>query len=93
MFSVIRKPEVKKFLGIPIIPVTPPSTDKKPAISFFEALKKYAAAQQRQSLSSPAEASSKPTNQRIATSSVLNQRIKSLEKEVKGRKKGKKRQR
>ncbi|KAI3468612.1 hypothetical protein Pfo_025275 [Paulownia fortunei] len=88
---VIRKPKIKKLLGIPIIPVTPPSTDQKPGFSFFEALNKYAAAQQQQSLSSPAEASSKPTNQRIATSSVLNQRIKSLEKEVKGRKKGKKR--
>ncbi|CAI9775782.1 unnamed protein product [Fraxinus pennsylvanica] len=42
---IIRIPEVKKFLGIPIIPVTPPSsTDQKPAFSFFEALKKYAAA-------------------------------------------------
>ncbi|XP_011101043.1 mitochondrial inner membrane protein OXA1 [Sesamum indicum] len=88
---VIKKPEVKKFLGIPIIPVTPPSTNQKPGLSFFDSLKKYAAAQQKQSLSSPAEASSKPTNQRIAPTSVLNQRIKSLEKEVKGRKKGKRR--
>ncbi|KAK6158402.1 hypothetical protein DH2020_005716 [Rehmannia glutinosa] len=91
---MIKKPKVKKFFGIPSIPVPPPvtpSTDQKPGFSFFEALKKYAAAQQQQSLSSSAEASSKPTNQRIAPSSALNQRIKSLEKEVKGRKKGKKR--
>ncbi|CAA3000613.1 mitochondrial inner membrane protein OXA1-like [Olea europaea var. sylvestris] len=89
---VLRKPEVKKFLGIPIIPVTQPSsTDKKPALPFFEALKKYAAAQQQKSLpSSPGEAS-KPTTPRIPSSAVLNQRLKSLEKEVKGRKKGKKR--
>ncbi|KAG8375104.1 hypothetical protein BUALT_Bualt10G0065600 [Buddleja alternifolia] len=90
---VIKKPEVKKFLGIPIIPVTPPSsTDQKPGFSFFEALKKYAAAQQPKSLPTPVEESSKPTTtQRITPSSVLNQRIRSLEKEVKGRKKGKKR--
>ncbi|KAL0312461.1 UNVERIFIED_CONTAM: Mitochondrial inner membrane protein OXA1 [Sesamum radiatum] len=88
---VIKKPKVKEFLGIPIIPVTPPSTNQKPGLSFFDSLKKYAAAQQKQSLSSRAEASSKPTNQRIAPTSALNQRIKSLEKEVKGRKKGKRR--
>ncbi|KAL6533589.1 hypothetical protein OROHE_013422 [Orobanche hederae] len=88
---LIRKPEVKKKLGIPSIPVPPPSADQKPAFSLFEALKKYAAAQQQQSLSSPTEASSKATNQRIAPPSALNQRIKSLEKEVKGRKKGKRR--
>ncbi|KAI3453818.1 hypothetical protein Pfo_010481 [Paulownia fortunei] len=88
---VLKKPEVKKFLGVPIIPVTPPSTDQKPGFSFFETLKKFADAQQQQSLSSPTEASSKPANQRISSSAVLSQRIKSLEKEVKGRKKGKKR--
>ncbi|KAL3844480.1 hypothetical protein ACJIZ3_001883 [Penstemon smallii] len=98
---VIRRPAVKKFLGVPIIPVTPPTstTNQTPKFSFFEALKKYAAAQQHQSLSSPSkqqslssppEESPKPGNQRIASSSVLSQRIKSLEKEVKGRKKGKK---
>ncbi|KAL3635693.1 hypothetical protein CASFOL_020240 [Castilleja foliolosa] len=103
---VIKKPEVKKMLGIPIIPVSPPSpsssTNKKPALSFFDSLKKYAAAQQHQSLSSSSpppppsspsvEASSKPTISKIAPpSSALSQRIKSLEKEVKGRKKGKRR--
>ncbi|KAL2547624.1 Mitochondrial inner membrane protein OXA1 [Forsythia ovata] len=86
---VIRNHAVKNFLGIPIIPVQPPSTNQKPALSFFETLKKFAAAQQ-QPLSSHAEAS-KPTNQRLPNSSVLNQRLRSLEKEVKGKKKGKKR--
>ncbi|KAL6530867.1 hypothetical protein OROGR_014727 [Orobanche gracilis] len=89
---VVKKPEVKKFLGIPNIPVTPTSTHQKPAFSFFEALKKYAdfQQQQQQSLSAPAETSSKPANHKISSSSVLSQRIRSLEKEVKGRKKGKK---
>ncbi|KAL6578748.1 hypothetical protein OROMI_008964 [Orobanche minor] len=96
---VLKKPEVKKFLGIPNIPVTPISTNQKPGFSFFEALKKYADSQQhhhhhhhhQQSLSAPAEMSSKPANHKISSSSVLSQRIRSLEKEVKGRKKGKKR--
>ncbi|KAL6547756.1 hypothetical protein OROHE_009461 [Orobanche hederae] len=92
---VLKKPEVKKFLGIPNIPVTPISTNQKPGFSFFEALKKYADSQQQQppqqSLSAPAEMSSKPANHKISSSSVLSQRIRSLEKEVKGRKKWKKR--
>lgn len=103
---VIKKPEVKKLLGIPIIPVTPPSTStstgQQPEFSFFGAIKQFADAQAKQitaasqsqsqqSLSSPGEASPKPTSQRIPSSSVLNQRIRSLEKEVKGRKRGKKR--
>ncbi|KAL0408038.1 UNVERIFIED_CONTAM: Mitochondrial inner membrane protein OXA1 [Sesamum radiatum] len=88
----LKKPEVKKFLGLPILPKAPPPTVQKPAFSFFDALKKYTAAQQQQSVSPSTEASPKPTaNQRIPSSSVLSQRIKSLEKEVKGRKKGKKR--
>ncbi|KAK6129945.1 hypothetical protein DH2020_036339 [Rehmannia glutinosa] len=88
---VLKKPAVKKFLGVPIIPKAPPSTVQKPGFSFSEVLKKYADAQQRQSLSSSAEASSKPAaNQKISSSSVLSQRIKSLEREVKGRKKGRK---
>ncbi|GFQ07995.1 hypothetical protein PHJA_002943500, partial [Phtheirospermum japonicum] len=95
--SVLRKPEVKKFLGIPIVPVTPPSTNQKPTYSFFESLKKYADAQQEHhhqssssSSSSPSETSSKPANTKISSSSVLSQRIRSLEREIKGRKKGKK---
>lgn len=103
---VIKKPEVKKMLGIPNIPVPPPSTNlsKKQPLSFIETLKEYAASQQRrqqqqqqqQSLSPPSppppvDEASKPTNPRIPASSVLSQRIKSLEKEVKGRRKGKKR--
>lgn len=115
-FSVIKNPEIKKFLGIPIIPVTPPppgsSTGPKPGFSFFEALNKFMAAkqkeflqqkealqqkqslQQQQPLPSSFEETPKPTNPRIAPSTsspALNHRIKTLEKEVKGRKKGKKR--
>ncbi|KAK4338504.1 hypothetical protein RND71_042991 [Anisodus tanguticus] len=107
---VIKNHAVKKALCIPIIPVSPPSKHKpgKPAIPFFEMLKKYAAAQQhiaakqhaeKQSTASqqpalsspPVEETSRPSCQRVPASSVLSQRIRSLEKEVKGRKKNKKR--
>ncbi|XP_020552131.1 mitochondrial inner membrane protein OXA1-like isoform X3 [Sesamum indicum] len=85
----LKKPGVKKFLGVPILPKAQPPTVQKPA---FDALNKYTAPQQQQSVSSSIQASPKPTaNQRIPSSSVLSQRIKSLEKEVKGRKKDKKR--
>ncbi|GAA0184902.1 transporter [Lithospermum erythrorhizon] len=100
---VIRRPEVKKLFGIPIIPVTPAPTDQQPGFSFFDAIKKYAAAQveskkkaqmqiQQQPLpsESPDEAP-KLGNKKPSSSAVLSQRLKSLEKEVKGRKKGKKR--
>ncbi|KAL8091303.1 mitochondrial inner membrane protein OXA1-like [Apium graveolens] len=96
---VIRRPVVKKFLGVPIIPVAPATTAQQPAFSFTEALKKYVQAQ-RKSLppASPSNATSlptetaKPTNiTKTATSSILSQRIRSLENQVKGRKKGKKR--
>lgn len=100
--SVIKNPAVKKALGVPIIPVSRP-TEQKPALPFFETLKKYAAAQQyiaakqreaasqQSALSSPPVEESRPTSQRVSASSVLSQRIRSLEKEVKGRKKSKKR--
>ncbi|KAH0643291.1 hypothetical protein KY290_035478 [Solanum tuberosum] len=100
---VIKSHAVKKALGIPIIRYSPTtSTEQKPALPFFETLKKYAAAQQhiaakqsaasqQPALSSPPVEESRPTSQRISASSVLSQRVKSLEKEVKGRKKNKKR--
>ncbi|GAA0171184.1 transporter [Lithospermum erythrorhizon] len=105
---VIKKPEVKKFLGIPIIPVTPPSptNNQQSGFSFFDAIKKYAAAQaeaqknaqikqtQQQSLASasPTE-SSKGMTQKIPSTAILSQKIRSLEKQVKGRKRGGKKNR
>ncbi|KAD3641458.1 hypothetical protein R6Q59_004102 [Mikania micrantha] len=111
---VIKKPSVKKMLNIPIIVPPPPSpaSESKPAFSFFEAMKKYAAAQalkQRQAgetnptatnqsiapFSLPSKKSTsedqKSSNQRETRASVLSQRIKRLEKEVKGRRKNQKR--
>ncbi|XP_031123752.1 mitochondrial inner membrane protein OXA1-like [Ipomoea triloba] len=87
---VLKKPEMKKLLGIPIIPVAPPSpASQKPGFSFFEALNKYSAAQaQQQAQSASTNDTSRPTNQRVPPSSVLSQRIRSLEKQVKEKKKG-----
>ncbi|KAL0447760.1 UNVERIFIED_CONTAM: Mitochondrial inner membrane protein OXA1-like [Sesamum latifolium] len=88
----VKEARGEEILGLANITQGTTSNRSKPAFSFFDALKKYTAAQQQQPVSSSTEASPKPTaNQRIPSSSVLSQRIKSLEKEVKGRKKGKKR--
>lgn len=109
---IIKRPNVKKLLNIPIIVPPPPSAtnQSQPAFSFFEGLKKFAAAQamqQREPKSGPTSQSTtstpllshnkpsseqhKSSNQRVSSSSVLSHRIKTLEKEVKGRKKNKRR--
>lgn len=103
LYSVIKRPAVKKYLNIPIITAPPvTSASNSPKMGFFENLKKFSEAQAKSaalqqppvgqaSLPSTAEATTKPASQRISSSSVLSQRIKTLEREVKGRKKGKKR--
>ncbi|XP_073291367.1 mitochondrial inner membrane protein OXA1-like [Primulina huaijiensis] len=78
---VIKKPDVKKLLGVPIIPMMKPLIDQKPGFSLSEVVKKYAAAS-----SSDRVSPQLPASPQIASPSVLSQRIKSLEKEVKGRK-------
>ncbi|KAA8520947.1 hypothetical protein F0562_011620 [Nyssa sinensis] len=90
---VIKRPGVKKLLGVPIITVAPPTSPPKPALSFFESLKQYSAEIQKATqrpASSPVEGPKLPDH-RISSSSVYNQRLRKLEKEVKGRKKNKKR--
>ncbi|XP_009618995.1 mitochondrial inner membrane protein OXA1 isoform X1 [Nicotiana tomentosiformis] len=96
---VIKNPAVKKLLRIPIIPVSPPS-EQKPGLSFFDTLKKFAAAQEHLVAQKHAQSSfpqaSKPTSQGLSSSSsssssVLGKRIESLEKQVKRRKNNKKR--
>lgn len=88
-FPVLKYPGVKKFLGVPEIPVTKPTTAPQPAFSALEALKRAMAAK-AESTAVPLE-SGKVPDQRISSTSVLSQRIKSLEKQAKGRKKNKKR--
>ena len=91
---MVKRPQVKEYLGIPIVPVKPPSTNQEPGLSFIESIKKYAESQavkeKQQFLSSLPERSPKPMNQRIASNTALNQRVDALEQRVKGRKKGKK---
>ncbi|XP_024019666.1 mitochondrial inner membrane protein OXA1 [Morus notabilis] len=85
----LKKPQVKKFLGIPEIPVTQPSTTQQPSFkSLFSALKQRTTVTQ-ENTSSPAQ-SFKLTDRKISSSAVVSQRLRSLEKQVKGRKKNKK---
>lgn len=92
---VIKRPQVKKFLGVPIIPPAPRTVDQKPAVPFFEALKKYAAAQEYAAKQETKEISPLPTEAPKTSTQpsppALSHRIRALEKEVKGKKKGKKR--
>lgn len=88
-FLVLKKPGVKKFLGIPEMPVNPPTTAPQPAFSMFSALKQ--ATPTTQDSSSGPTTPSKLADRKISSSAVLSQRLRSLEKEVKGRKKNKKR--
>lgn len=92
-FAALKKPGVKKFLGIPEIPVAQPNTAHESTQtsfpSLFSTLKQPRAVTQEH-ISTTAE-SSKPTDRRISSSSVISQRLRSLEKQVKGRKKNKKR--
>uniref|UniRef100_A0A2P2KI40 Membrane insertase YidC/Oxa/ALB C-terminal domain-containing protein n=1 Tax=Rhizophora mucronata TaxID=61149 RepID=A0A2P2KI40_RHIMU len=92
---VLRVPGVKKFLGVPEIPVAPPTAAPQPAapqsaFNLFSALKQGTAVRQEPSLPSPVQPP-KLGNPKISSSSVISQRLRSLEKQVKGRKKNKKR--
>ncbi|KAK6947923.1 Membrane insertase YidC/ALB3/OXA1/COX18 [Dillenia turbinata] len=83
----IKQPAVKKYFNIPIIKVAPPSTSSQPPRTFSDMLKELYA--RRQSPSSLPAESSKVADRRISSSSVLSQRLKTLEKQVKQRKRNK----
>ncbi|XP_011026896.1 PREDICTED: mitochondrial inner membrane protein OXA1-like [Populus euphratica] len=87
----LKAPGVKKFLGLPEIPVAPASTTPPSSFDLLEALKQQVAARQEPASPLPVEPSSKPSVHRISPASVLSQRLRSLEKQVKGRKKNNKR--
>jgi YidC/Oxa1 family membrane protein insertase len=87
LFSALKAPGVKKFLGLPELPVAPASTTPPSSFDLLEALKQQVAARQEPASPLPVEPSSKPGVQRISPASVLSQRLRSLEKQVKGRKK------
>ncbi|KAJ9173720.1 hypothetical protein P3X46_016830 [Hevea brasiliensis] len=88
---VLKLPGVKKSLGVPKIPATPASTASQSSFNLSSVLKQAMAARQEPASSSPVESSSKISDQKISSSSVISQRLRSLEKQVKGRKKNKKR--
>ncbi|RDX90982.1 Mitochondrial inner membrane protein OXA1, partial [Mucuna pruriens] len=83
---VLKVPGVKKTLGIPeIIAATAPATAPQSPFSIFPALK-----QATNGPSSVPDEPSKHSNKKISSSSLISQRLRSLEKQVKGRKKNKK---
>ncbi|CAK7335716.1 unnamed protein product [Dovyalis caffra] len=86
----LKAPGVKKFLGVPEMPLAPASTAPHSSFNLLEALKQEVAARQEPASPLPVEPSSKPGDQRISSASVLSQRLRSLEKQVKGRKKNNK---
>lgn len=87
-FTVLKVPGVKKTLGIPEIPVAAPTSAPQSPFSIFPALKQATSAANAPS-SAPGEPSTH-SNKKISSSSVISQRLRSLEKQVKGRKKNKK---
>ncbi|KAL5711747.1 hypothetical protein ACHQM5_013993 [Ranunculus cassubicifolius] len=85
---VIKRPNVKKFLKLPAFPSSSPNTEqtKKPAfdlLSSFKFPKSVPEAEKEDPL--------KLTDRKISSSSIISQKIRNLEKQVKGRKKNKKR--
>lgn len=105
--SVLKMPGVKNALGVPEIPVAPPTQNKQntqSGLSFFETLKQVSAASQKEALARHNPQLSKSTDSKTAssssssssststsTSTVLSQRLRSLERQVKQKKKNKKR--
>ncbi|KAL9670668.1 hypothetical protein QQ045_008225 [Rhodiola kirilowii] len=91
---VIKRPAVKKYFNIPIIAPPPPSDVKQPAFSFSEVLKKYKEMQEKAALAASSADTPKITDRKLPASSsspsAISQRLKTLEKQVKGRKKPRK---
>ncbi|XP_030470154.1 mitochondrial inner membrane protein OXA1 [Syzygium oleosum] len=87
---VLKHTNLKKIVGVPELPVASKQpAPEQPVFSVFSALKQPTSAVQEPN-SAPAQPS-KFNDRRISSSSVLSHRLRSLEKEVKGRKKSKKR--
>ncbi|GAB2271803.1 hypothetical protein Dimus_006634 [Dionaea muscipula] len=87
---VLRLPQVRKFLGLPkVIVQTPPQSQPGIGLSSVLGLKQLDSVKPEPDRSTEQQRS-EVTNRRIPSHSVLNQKIRNLEKKVKGRKKGKK---
>ncbi|XP_021754351.1 mitochondrial inner membrane protein OXA1-like [Chenopodium quinoa] len=91
--AVLKIPGVKKSLGVPDIPVPPPGTEQKTSgFSLLEALKQATAPPKAPAALPAAADQAKPIDEKTSSSSaVLSQRLKSLERKVKQKKKNKKR--
>ncbi|XP_027346555.1 mitochondrial inner membrane protein OXA1 isoform X1 [Abrus precatorius] len=88
-FSMLKVPGVKKTLGVPEITAAAPSTSPPQSpFSIFPALKQ--ATSVKNGPSKIPEEPSRHSDKKISSSSVISQRLRSLEKQVKGRKKNKK---
>jgi len=87
-FTALKVPGVKKTLGIPEIPVADPTSAPQSPFSIFPALKQATSATNGTS-SVIRDEPSKHSNTKISSSSVISQRLRSLEKQVNGRKKNK----
>ncbi|CAN1189453.1 Mitochondrial inner membrane protein OXA1 [Linum perenne] len=85
---VLKVPGVKKSLGVPDIPVAPSTASAGQAsFNLFPAFKPNPVVVEEVSSD---ESSAKKSNRRSSSSSILSQRLRSLEKQVKERKKSKK---
>ncbi|TYK16567.1 mitochondrial inner membrane protein OXA1 [Cucumis melo var. makuwa] len=96
--AALKVPGVKKALGVPEIPqANNKSPTPQPAFSFFNAMKQATAAASNQATSAASNQatttstlttqSSQSQDRKISSSSLISQRLRILEKEVKGRKK------
>ncbi|KAF5186073.1 mitochondrial inner membrane protein OXA1-like [Thalictrum thalictroides] len=88
---VLKRPDVKKYLNLPAFPATASSktTAPKPAFDLISAFKQF-----KQAAKEPTPLitdSSTHSDRKVSPSSVMSQRLKTLEKQVKGRKKNKRR--
>ncbi|KAK7263515.1 hypothetical protein RJT34_31106 [Clitoria ternatea] len=89
---VLKVPGVKETLRIPKPPAAEPTSAPQSPFSIFPALKQ-AVKQATSTTNGPSSApvgSSKHSDKKISSSSVISQRLRSLEKQAKGRKKNKK---
>ncbi|KAB2037759.1 hypothetical protein ES319_D03G099300v1 [Gossypium barbadense] len=87
---VLKAPGVKAALGVPLIPKPPAGTTPQPSINLYSAFKQPERTASHQSTSPPDEPT-KASHKKISSSSTMDQRIKILERQLKGRKKNKKR--
>lgn len=86
---VIKRPNVKRYLNLPEFPASSTPATKQPAFDLFSAFKKFNQASKSSTpmISGPSDHS----DRKIPSSSVISQRLRTLEKQVKGKKKNKKR--